>query len=85
MKQAEGALVAQPEQGGPAASAGMQPGDVITAVNGTTVKDARGLAQEIATLAPGTSVKLDILRHGSPQTITLTLGTMPQQQQTPPA
>jgi len=85
LKQAEGALVAQPEQGGPAAGAGIQPGDVITAVNGTTVKDGRGLAQEIATLQPGTSVKLDILRHGSPQTITLTLGTMPKQQQTPPA
>jgi serine protease Do len=85
LKNAKGALVAQPEQGGPAAGAGMQAGDVITAVNGTTVKDARGLAQEIATLQPGASVKLNILRHGSPQTITLTLGTMPKQQQTPPA
>ncbi len=85
LKNAEGALVAQPETGGPAAGAGVQAGDVITAVNGTTVKDARGLAQEIATLQPGTSVKVDILRHGSPQTITLTLGTMPKQQQTPPA
>ena len=63
MKQAEGALVATPEPGGPAAKAGIHPGDVITAVNGNTVKDARGLAQEIAGLAPGTSVKLDVLRE----------------------
>ena len=54
-------------------------------VNGNTVKDPRGLAQEIAGLAPGTSVKLDVLRNGKSKTITLTLGDMPQQQQNPPA
>ena len=85
MKQAEGALVATPEPGGPAAKAGIHPGDVITAVNGTAVKDSRGLAQEIAGLAPGTSVKLDVLSNGKSKTITLTLGDMPTKQQNPPA
>ena len=85
MKQAEGALVATPEPGGPAAKAGIHPGDVITAVNGTTVKDSRALAQEIAGLPPGTSVKLDVLSNGQSKTITLTLGDMPSQQQNPPA
>ncbi len=85
MKQAEGALVATPEPGGPAAKAGIHAGDVITAVNGTTVKDPRMLAQDIAGLAPGTSVKLDVLSKGKSKTITLTLGDMPNQQQNPPA
>ncbi len=85
MKTAEGALVAQPEPNGPAAKAGIQPGDVITAVNGTTVKDPRGLAQESRVSRPATSVKLDVLRDGKSKTITLTLGDMPQQQQNPPA
>ena len=85
MKQAEGALVATPEPGGPAAKAGIHPGDVITAVNGNTVKDSRGLAQEIAGLTPGSSVKLDVLANGKSKTITLTLGDMPSKQQNPPA
>ncbi len=85
MKKAEGALVAQPEANGPAARAGIQAGDVITAVNGTDVQDARGLAQQIGKLAPGTSVKLGILHHGTAKTVDLTLGTMPQQQHNPPA
>ncbi len=85
MKQAEGVLVAQPEPGSPAAKAGIKPGDVITAVNGTTVTDPRELAQTVAGLAPGTSVKLDVLSNGKSKTVTLALGTMPQPQQNPPA
>jgi serine protease Do len=85
MKDAAGALVATPQPGGPAAKAGVHPGDVITAVNGTAVKDGRALAQQIADLSPGASVKLDVLRDGKSRTITLTLGDMPKPQQNPPA
>ena len=85
MKTPEGALVATPETGGPAAKAGIHPGDVITAVNGTSVKDPRELAQNIAGMAPGTSVKLDVLRNGKSKTIDVVLGDMPSQQQNPPA
>lgn len=85
MKQADGALVATPEPNGPAAKAGIHPGDVITAVNGNAVKDPRQLAQEVAGMAPGTAVKLDVLSQGRSKTITLTLGDMPQQSQNPPA
>src|SRR5439155_10558344 len=53
MKEAEGALVAEPQANGPAAKAGIQSGDVITAVNGEQVKDARELARTIGGLAPG--------------------------------
>src|SRR6476661_8544354 len=41
MKKAEGALVAEPQANGPAAKAGIESGDVITAVNGEQVKDAK--------------------------------------------
>ena len=85
MKKAAGALVATPEPGGPAAMAGVHPGDVITAVNGNAVKDPRGLAQDIGNLAPGASVKLDVLRNGQSRAITLTLGEMPNRQPNPPA
>ena len=81
MKKAEGALVAEPQDGSPAAKAGILSGDVITAVNGTAVKDARDLARTIGTIAPNATVKLDIIRNGQAKTISLTLGEMPDQQQ----
>jgi serine protease Do len=79
MKQAAGALVAETEAGAPAAKAGIQPGDVITAVDGTEIKDSRSLARQISTMAPDNSVKLDILRNGEAKTITVTLATMPSE------
>jgi serine protease Do len=81
MKKAEGALVDQPQADSPAAKAGIQAGDVVTAVNGTPVKDARDLARTIGTLAPNATVKLDLLRNGQAKTISLTLGEMPNEQQ----
>jgi serine protease Do len=81
MKKAEGALVAEPQDGSPAAKAGILTGDVITAVNGTPVKDARELARTIGTIAPNATVKLDLIRGGQAKTISLTLGEMPGQQE----
>ena len=54
LKKAEGAMVDEPQNGSPAAKAGIESGDVITAVNGTPVKDARELARTIAMMAPDT-------------------------------
>src|ERR1700723_1072376 len=77
LKKAEGALVAEPQATGPAAKAGIQAGDVITAVNGETVKDARELARTIGGLAPGSSVKLNVLHKGQDKVVNLTLGQLP--------
>jgi serine protease Do len=80
LKKAEGALVDEPQKDSPAVKAGIQSGDVITAVNGNAVKDARDLARTIGTMAPDTTVKLDVIRNGETKTLSLTLGTMPDQQ-----
>jgi serine protease Do len=77
LKKAEGALVAEPQANGPAAKAGIESGDVITAVNGETVKDARELARTIGGLAPGNAVKLDVLHKGQNKVVNLTLGQLP--------
>jgi serine protease Do len=80
LKSAQGAMVDEPQKDSPAAKAGIESGDVITAVNGTPVKDARELARTIGMMAPDASVKLDVIRAGQPKTITLTLGQMPTDQ-----
>jgi serine protease Do len=77
MKKAEGALVAEPQANGPAAKAGIESGDVITAVNGEQVKDARELARTIGGMAPGATVKLNVLHKGQDKVVNLTLGQLP--------
>jgi len=77
MKQARGAMVDNPQGGSPAAKAGIAAGDVITAVNGTEIKDSRNLARTISMMAPGTEVKLDVLHEGNAKSVSLTLGEMP--------
>src|SRR6185312_7568136 len=77
LKKAEGALVAEPQANSPAAKAGVESGDVITKVNGETVKDARELARTIGSLSPGSAVKLDVLHKGQDKVINLTLGQLP--------
>ena len=77
MKKAEGALVAEPQANGPAAKAGIESGDVITAVNGDAVKDARELARTIGGMAPGATVKLNVLHKGQDKVVNLTLGQLP--------
>src|SRR6202050_4591858 len=81
LKKAEGAIVDSAQDGSPAARAGLQAGDVITAVNGTPVKDARDLARTIGMLPPSAAVKLDIVRQGEATTVTVTLAQTPDQQQ----
>src|SRR4029077_9654255 len=64
IKDTIGALVAEPQVGSPAARAGVMSGDVITAVNGAAVEDARDLAKQIGAMVPGTTVKLTVWRKG---------------------
>ena len=81
LKQATGALVAEPQANSPAAKAGIQSGDVIVSVNGTPVHDARELAKRISAMAPGTSIALDVIHGGQQKTVTVTLGTLPNEKQ----
>jgi len=70
-------MVDNPQAGSPAAKAGIEAGDVITAVNDTQIKDSRDLARSISMMAPGTSVKLDVLHKGQSKTLTVAIGEMP--------
>jgi serine protease Do len=80
LARAEGALVADAQPDSPAAKAGIVSGDVIAAVNGERVRDARDLAKKISTIAPGSSVRLGILRQGQERTVAVALGEFPKEQ-----
>jgi serine protease Do len=81
LQKAEGALVAEPQADSPASKAGIVSGDVITAVNGTKVHDARELSRTIGAMAPGAKVKLDVTQKGKERTVDLTLGELPNQRE----
>ncbi len=73
-----GVLVQSVTKGGPAAKAGLQPGDLIKSMNGhatATVDDLTSVASE---LKPGTTVQVAIVTQGGQhKTLHLTLGTFP--------
>jgi serine protease Do len=79
---AEGALVGDVSPDSPGAKAGLQKGDVITALNGQKIADYHDLRLRISQTAPGTSVKMDVYRNGQKQTLTATLGEFPEKAQT---
>jgi serine protease Do len=58
----------------PAARAGIREGDVILAFNGTPVTDGNTLRNQVASTAPGTAVKVTVMRDGREQEIEVTLG-----------
>jgi serine protease Do len=79
-KTADGVLVAEVTPDAPAAKAGLQQGDVVTALNGSPIRDPRDLATRVAVLKAGDSVKLGIWREGREKTLTVTIGTQPSDQ-----
>jgi serine protease Do len=79
MKKAEGVIVDEQMADSPAAKAGLETGDVITAVNGKAIKDAREFARTVAGLAPNSTVKFDVMRNGEAKSLTATLTQMPDE------
>src|SRR5579871_2480002 len=77
LKEATGALVAEPQPDSPAVKAGIKSGDVIVSLNGEAVPDARTLARRISSMPPGTAVKLSVLHKGEDKVIDLSLGQLP--------
>jgi serine protease Do len=79
LKKAEGAIVAKPQSNSPAAKAGIVAGDVIQSVNGQEVKDSGDLARKVAAIGPGSEMKLGVMHNGSEKTVSVSVGTMPNQ------
>ena len=75
----EGAIVTEPQEGSPADDAGIEPGDVIVAVDGNSIKGPRELARAIAGFEPDSDVNLKIWRDGKEQDVKVRLGELEQE------
>lgn len=75
--QPTGALVGEIVPNSPSQKAGIKTGDVITAVNGKKVSDARELRLMIGSIAPGTKVQMEVNREGQAKTFNVELAEMP--------
>ena len=63
-------------ENGPAAKAGVRPGDVIVEFNGRKVENDRGLVDMVVATRPGTSVPVKIVRDKQPKTLNVTVGEL---------
>jgi serine protease Do len=73
---ADGAIVASVQPDSPASKANLQSGDVIVAVNGTSVDKTHALPVLVAGIASGKSAELAILRNGKAEKVSVTIGTL---------
>ncbi len=79
-----GAEISQVQSGSPASSAGVQPHDIVTSIDGKQISSTQQFIETVDTYEPGQTITLTVKRDGGTKTLKLTLGTRPnQQQQTP--
>ncbi|WP_295013055.1 S1C family serine protease [uncultured Microbacterium sp.] len=73
-----GAAIASVSNGGAAAAAALQKGDIVTGFNGTPITDASDLTAQVRSVAGGSTATLTIVRNGQEQDVKVTLGTLSQ-------
>jgi serine protease Do len=81
LAEAKGALVAKVSPGSPAATAGIQPSDVIVKFNGEPIENMRSLPRAVAATAIGKSVSVELLRKGETKVFPVTIGRLPEDEE----
>ncbi|MFN7967368.1 MAG: Do family serine endopeptidase [Acidobacteriota bacterium] len=76
-----GVLVGTVEPGGPGDDAGLKTGDVVLEVDSTAVKTSADLRHRVASLAPGTTTRLTVLRDGNRKQLVVKLAERDNGQQ----
>ncbi|WP_236656830.1 Do family serine endopeptidase [Acidisarcina polymorpha] len=74
LQDADGAIVTQVTPDAPGGRAGLKTGDVIRKLDGKPVSNSSALQLAVSEHAPGTSMSIDILRDGKPQSLSVKLG-----------
>ena len=82
LKERRGALVAVVNPGGPAAKAGLEPGDVVIEFNGKPVRSRDDLVGHVVNTRPGTTVPLKVLRDKQEKTLNLTVEELNLEEET---
>jgi serine protease Do len=75
--QGKGVLIQDLEPGGPAAKAGVKPGDIVIERDGKSVEDASTFRNAIAQTPPGAKVALRVFREGKAVALSVKLGELP--------
>ncbi|MBN2543731.1 DegQ family serine endoprotease [bacterium] len=81
LESTKGVLVGQVLEDTPAEKAGLKVGDVIIEMNGAEMENTYTLRNKIAATKPGTEVELTIVRKGKEKTVTIELGTLPEDEE----
>ena len=79
LKDMKGVLVGDVSPNGPAKKSGLQRGDVILELNGKPMEDSRQLRNTISMMDPTATVKLKLVRNGSPTDVSVKLGELPNE------
>ena len=77
-----GALVASVQEGGPAAEAGIQAGDVILTWDGDDIREMRNLPNSVAESEIGAAVDVEVWRDGARQTVQVTVAELEEEAET---
>jgi serine protease Do len=77
LKSTDGALVGDVTSGSPSDKGGIKVGDIITAVNDKEIKNSTELRNLIASIEPGTTVRIRLIRDGKELTLKVDLGERP--------
>src|SRR5262245_49660826 len=83
LQQTRGALIAAAEPDGPAAKAGITPGAVIASITGAPLRSGAELSRTISAFAPGTSVRIGVLRQGEEKSLIAALGQLAESRPAP--
>jgi len=83
LKQSEGVIITGVLQGGPAAKAGIKPGDVLLKVAGKDIRSVGELLTHIASLPPGKSVNIELVRRNTAMSLDVTPAQRPKLKTTP--
>ncbi|MGL4860120.1 MAG: outer membrane-stress sensor serine endopeptidase DegS [Enterobacteriaceae bacterium] len=73
----QGIIVKSVNPGGPAAAAGIQPGDILLEVNNRPATSAIEVVEQVAEIRPGTQIPILLLRNGNKMTLSLTIMEYP--------